>query len=111
MIFSFSPNPSSLEIPLIPNTHIFCYFTSGATVKCVESEWYASVLASLKMKKNALILEAKIIEFPKFDDSKRIQVGQNWLWLAPRAHGVLSEAINVKSMSYSQAKSLLSTSN
>ncbi len=49
-----------------------------------------AVLASLRRRNCVLILEPRISAWPTWDETKRWQVGEGFIWLAPRARGKIS---------------------
>lgn len=107
MIFSLSDKLSTKLIFKDPETDIFCFFHSENAVKIPESFWLHAVAVSLRMKKNVLILERNIDQFPSINMTQRWQIEDGHLWLAPRSLSVLLEATNGKSVTYPVVKALL----
>lgn len=109
MIFSLSGN--HLEAPgfSLENTDIFCFFSSDYSIKIPESHWLYAVCASLKLKKNVLILERSFEHAPNILSTQRWHVGEEFLWLAPRACSVLLEAPKEISGTYQTLKMHLVT--
>ena len=111
MIFSFPGKKSSKKIDFkIPQTDIFCLFESEHTVKLPSQAWLNSIVCSLKMKTNVLVLEEHIERPPELNITQRWQVGAHFLWLAPRSLSVLLEAPHDISKSYDSLKNFLKSS-
>lgn len=108
MIFSLTDNPSGRVNVEIDNTDIFCFFSSEKNVLIPSSLWLQAVCASLKMKRNVLILESPIENDSKVLKAQRWHAGENFLWLAPRSLSVLLEAPLEISGSYKTLKIHLS---
>lgn len=108
MIFSLSEKNQSALIKEISETDIFCFFHSQGSVQIPENFLWSGVLASLKLKKNVLILEENLAQIPTLG-SARWLVGERFLYLAPRASSVLLEAIFQNSGVYSVIKTHLTT--
>ncbi len=107
MIFSFS-NSSIQKINIeINQTDIFCFFYSENAIFVPEQVLLQAVVASLKMKKNVLILEEHFGDISALDTSKRWQAEGEFLWLAPRSLSVLLEARHEISDSYKCMKNYL----
>ncbi len=107
MIFSFS-NSSFQKINIeINQTDLFCFFHSENAINVPEKFLFQAVVASLKIKKNVLILEEHFGDISALDTSKRWQVGGEFLWLAPRSLSVLLEARHEISNSYLFMKNYL----
>ena len=107
MIFSFS-NSSYQKINIeINQTDIFCFFYSENAICVPEKVLMQAVVASLKLKKNVLILEEHFGDILSLDSTKRWQVGAEFLWLAPRSLSVLLEAHLEISGSYKCLKNYL----
>lgn len=110
MIFSLS-NSTSFEVDFSSDTtDLFCFFHSQNSVKVPQEFWLQAVVSSLKLKKNVLILETPIGPLPLLNSTARWEVGESYLWLAPRSLSVLLEAASQKSMTYNLLKSRLSLS-
>lgn len=109
MIFSLSEKTSSDVVFSLDNTDIFCFFYSQNSVSVPESLWLKAIAASLKMKRNVLILEEPISSAAAVLTAQRWHAGEHFLWLAPRALSVLLEAPLDISNSYKTLKIHLST--
>jgi hypothetical protein len=110
MIFSLS-NSTSFEVDFSSDTtDLFCFFHSQNSIKVPQEFWLKAVTSSLKLKKNVLILESPITSLPLPTTTARWEVGENYLWLAPRSLSVLLEASNDKSITYDLLKFRLSKS-
>jgi hypothetical protein len=108
MIFSFTDSgPVSLAHEM-EGTDLFCFFKTPTSILVPQETWLLSVCASLKIKKNVLILEEPMTKLSCSDLTVRWQVGERFLWLAPRSLSVLLEAQNEKSNTYIRLKDLLS---
>ncbi len=108
MIFSFPGKNTQEKIDFeILQTDIFCLFVSENTIKLPSEAWLNSIVCSLKMKRNVLVLEEYIELSPVLNVSQRWQVGPNFLWLAPRSLSVLLEAPYDISSSYDSLKNFL----
>jgi hypothetical protein len=106
MIFSFSEDdPSEVKI-VLPNTDIFCFFAATHAVGVPSSEWWKAVAASLRIKKDVLILEKNITLFTSHP-SARWLISESFLWLSPRSLSVFLEASHQNSNTYHLLKSKL----
>ena len=111
MIFSFPGKESSKKIDFeIPQTDIFCLFVSENAIKLPSEAWLNSIVCSLRMKANVLVLEDYIEQSPVLNITQRWQVGAHFLWLAPRSLSVLLEAPFDISNSYDSLKNFLKSS-
>ena len=90
-------------------TDIFCFFHSKNAVFFPRDCWVTAVAASLKMQKNVLLLESHREQAPVVNLSQRWEVGENYLWIAPRGLSVLIKAANENSASYPDIKIHLGT--
>lgn len=108
MIFSLSDALSARVDFESEQTDIFCFFSTDKNVLIPSSLWLHAVCASLKMKKNVLILESAIENDSQVLKAQRWHAGENFLWLAPRALSVLLEAPFEISGSYKTLKIHLS---
>ncbi len=107
MIFSF-PGKNSPKIDFeILQTDIFCLFASENTIKLPSEAWLNSIVSSLKMKTNVLVLEEYLEQSPELNITQRWQAGAHFLWLAPRSLSVLLEAPHDISNSYDSLKNFL----
>ena len=110
MIFSF-PGKSTHKIDFeILQTDIFCLFASENAIKLPSEAWLNSIVCSLKMKKNVLILDEHLAQPPVLNITQRWHVGGDFLWLAPRSLSVLLEAPHDISNSYDSLKNFLKSS-
>jgi hypothetical protein len=111
MIFSFHV-ASDRELNFtLKNADIFCFFSLKNNIFIPESEWSLAVSASLRMKKNILILESFTNEALAINDRQRIIGGPDFLWMAPHALSVFNKAVHENSGSYTLIKSCLLNSN
>ncbi len=110
MIFSLSEKVKAHSLPEFPETDIFCFYHSASAVKVPVEVMWTAVLSSLKLKKNVLILETNLAQIPSLG-TQRWLVGEEFLWLAPRASSVLLEATLKKTSSYPSIKAYLTTFN
>ncbi len=92
MIFSFQEKPIQKLNFTHLETDIFCHFYSENAVLVPSELWLQAVATTLKMKRNVLILEKNLPAFPSINVTQRWQVGEDFLWIAPRALSVLLEA-------------------
>ncbi len=107
MIFSFHV-ASERELNFsLKNTDIFCFFSVKNNIFIPESDWSLAVSASLRMKKNILILESFTNEALAINDRQRIIGGTDFLWMAPHALSVFNKAVYENSGSYVHVKSCL----
>lgn len=109
MIFSLCEKSSDAVAIALENTDIFCFFHPEKSISVPESLWLKAVAASLKMKRNVLILEEPIASAEKVLTAQRWHAGEHFLWLAPRALRVLLEAPIEVSGSYKILKIHLSS--
>lgn len=110
MIFSLSKVENDLSIPSLVDTDIFCFFRVNHAVTADENLWWKMICASLRGKRNVLILESKISAWPLYHPKERWQTGDNWSWLTPRSLSVISSAYDFSPMSFQDFKSFLTTS-
>lgn len=111
MIISLSSSGPSREILFsAEGTDIFTFFSSENSILVPKEKWIHAVAASLKLKRNVLVLESYRIQHPAVDHSLRWQAGDDFLWMAPRGLSVLLEAAHVYSSSYELIKSFISKS-
>ena len=88
----------------LPNTDIFCYFSSENAVRVPSNLWLKAISTSLKLKRDVLILDRPIRVIPELKSSARWQVGDDFLWLAPRALSPILEAVHESSGTYEALK-------
>ena len=108
MIFSLADYPSARVNVEIDNTDIFCLFSTEKSVHVTSTLWLQAISASLKMKRNVLLLESPIESDSQILKAQRWHAGENFLWLAPRSLSVLLEAPFEVSSSYKTLKIHLS---
>ena len=111
MIISLSQEQCELPLEDVSNTDIYCFFEVNGQVQCPQKDWFFAIKASLRMKRNVLILEAHLRQFPKITLTARFYVAENWLWVTPRMYNLLSDAYSHKSPTYVSIKSFLTTYN
>ena len=107
MIFSFSAELSGKINFEIANTDIFCFFQPGNAVSIPAELWILAIASSLKMKKNVLILEEELAVSPLINSAQRWQVGDQFLWVAPRGISALLKADHLISDRYQSMKAYL----
>lgn len=108
MIFSLSDKVKAHGLTDLPESDVFCFYhCDAAVIVPVEIMWTA-VVASLKLKKNVLILESNLAQIPSLGTARWL-AGEDFLWLAPRASSVLLEAIQKNSGSYPSIKTYLTS--
>ncbi len=106
MIISFSSSVPSREIVFsVEDTDVFTFFSSENSIFMPEEKWVHAVAASLKLKRNVLVLESYREEVPALDMTARWQAGEDFLRIAPRGLSVLLEASHEFSGSYGLVKS------
>lgn len=107
MIFSLSnQTPTDLALSL-ENADIYCFFSAAKSVVLPATYWHLAVSTSLRMKREVLLLEEPMTQLPELDRTQRWQVGEKFLWLAPRALSVFLMAPNEISVSYDSIKKIL----
>lgn len=92
MIFTFSHEPFHGEVLDSQDLHVFCFFAVPQSVECPSDSWIAGVMASLKMKKNVLLLENVATSWIT-TSNKRWELGSGWIYLAPHSLSVISDNI------------------
>jgi len=107
MIFASGTSEGNVQVP-IESTDCFCFFSAPGAVEVPREAFWISVLTSLKMKKNVLILD-RPLDCAPFVLSERWVVGEHFLWLAPRSFSTIFEAILGKTMNYSDLRHFLLT--
>jgi len=107
VIFSFSETPLQKLNFSYEQTDIFCFFQTDNSIKIPGEFWLHAITTSLKMKKNVLLLEENLPLPPAINSVLRWQVGDEYLWLAPRSLSVLLGAPNTISVSYKNIKNSL----
>lgn len=110
MIFSFSDNSNDLVISARVNLDIFCFFKIDNSVNVPDELWFPALCASLRRKREVLVLESTVSSFPSWDSSKRWVVGDHWLWLAPRSLSSIQQFYSENSTTYDLMKSQLISS-
>lgn len=109
MKFSFSKTENH-AVDLNPiNTDVFCYFSFEDSVFVPADLWLKAIATSLKLKRNVLILEKPLKEIPEIRATARWQVGDDFLWLAPRSLSPILKAVHTSSSTYSGLKTHLRT--
>lgn len=108
MIFSLSDVKGEAPAFSFDQTDIFCFFHSENSVHVPSHLWLEAIAATLKQKKNALILESSFLHAPMINSSQRWHAGPEFLWLAPRSLSVLLEAPEELSGTYKRLKEHLS---
>lgn len=106
MIFSLKKGSSFSELAKIPSTDIFCFFYHPDSVTVPEEELLKSILSSLRLKKNVLILE-QFIHLNTQNFSSKWEIGDDWIWIASRSYRVLLEAMLGKEASYDAIRAFL----
>jgi hypothetical protein len=110
VIFSLSnQNPYELAFS-IENADIFCFFFAEKSVVVPEYHWHLAVSTSLRMKREVLLLEAPLKQLPELNKTQRWQVGEKYIWLAPRSLSVFLMAYNEIPGTYDAIKKMLETS-
>jgi hypothetical protein len=107
MIFSFQQSSERELNFTLTNTDIFCFFSVKNNIFVPETEWSRAVSASLRLKKNILILESFMTHEPDINKRQRILGGPDFLWMAPHALSVLNKAVHEYSGGYALVKSHL----
>jgi len=107
MIFSFQQSSERELNFALRNTDIFCFFSVKNNIFVPEAEWSRAVSASLRLKKNILILESFMTHEPDINERQRILGGSDFLWMAPHALSVLNKAVHEYSGIYPLVKSHL----
>lgn len=110
MIFSFDQLPKAAIHFSLEKTDIFCFFHSENAIIVPRNRWVIAVAATLRAKKNVLLLESPRELAPIINESQRWQVGEDYLWIAPRGLSVLIKAAGENSDSYTAIKFQLSNS-
>lgn len=110
MIFSLGRSEKYLSLPSLSGTDIYCFFHIQHSVQADESLWWRMITASLRGKRNVLILEREIEDFPRFNEKARWETGDNWSWLTPRCLSVISKAYEAQPMSFQDFKTYLTNS-
>ncbi len=85
---------------------VYSFFFVPGSISCPYVEWYPCISASLRLKREVLVLEAPI-DFPYWSSHKRWDVGDNWCWLSLRSRKAI-EDFHRQSKDYGVFKSLLS---
>ena len=109
MIFSFSSQNdySSIEFPF--DGDIFCFFPVKGAALCPEELGLNCLLSTLRLKRPVLILNTPLQVVPKIDTSKRWDLGQDWIWIAPRGHSHFADNYPQLSLSFVLIKIFLVT--
>lgn len=110
MIFSLSNQTAHNLAFTLENADIFCFFSAAESVVLPAQSWHLAVSASLRMKREVLLLEEPMKQLPELNRTQRWQVGEKYLWLAPRALSVFLLAHNEISNSYDSVKKTLTSS-
>lgn len=110
MIFSFTEDATTEVILGVPHTDIFCFFPTSHSIHVPHSQWWKAIAASLRLKKEVLILEENLSEI-HVNSNARWLVGDKFLWLPPRSLSVFLEATHQNSYSYLLVKATLISRN
>lgn len=106
MIFSFTDGPVSEVKWHLPHADIFCFFSASSSINVPSTEWWKAVAASLRLKKEVLILEENLSPI-QINSSARWLTGEKFLWLPPRSLSVFLEATHENSETYLLVKASL----
>lgn len=98
-----------LSLISIDDFHVFSFFQVPHSIQIPSELWFESVCASLRMKKNVIILESEI-EIPVINPSSRWEAGPQWVYLAPRSLGPIVQSKGSKFSDFAGFKVFLSTS-
>lgn len=86
---------------------VFSFSQIENAILCPKSEWIVFVMASLRRRHQVLIQNSALAEIPNWDESKRIVVTEEWIWLAPRSFSLIKSEINRKVVSFSELRDQL----
>lgn len=99
----------SLIINFQKSVDLFAFYKINSAVNCPSTLWFECFMSSLKMKHSVLIIESESISDPKWNESRRWEVGDGWCWISPRALNPILDAYREHNFStYEQLKSYLS---
>jgi hypothetical protein len=91
------------------HTDILCFFKQSNAIISPEELWFEVTAASLKRKRNVLLLEQNVTYIPVINLMQRWEVGDRSLWLAPRSLSVISAAYADSTINYQELKIFLTT--
>lgn len=110
MIFSLSENhKNNFTFTSDADLDVFCFFNVDHSVFVPENLFWNSVYASLKRKKNVLILEAALSTYPSWNSTLRWDVGEHYLWLAPRSLSYIQQSFPAQPTDLATLKAQLSS--
>lgn len=107
MIFSLSSLEAPVNIFDQESIDTFCFFRSKNSVICPEDNWIEYVFASLRNKKNVLILSSKIKKFPTDYSNQRWKISDDYIWLMPHSLGPISKVSYSKKLNFDQFSQIL----
>lgn len=112
MIFSLSKSTFEYEISISNQIDIYCFFTVKNSVSLPVSALKNAILASLKLKKEVLLLRKA--DLPA-EISKNLQWDgdDHWLWLSPRSASIISRSWDnsaIQSLTFNELISKLKSS-
>ena len=89
---------------------IFCFFSTENAVLCAKDSALNCLLSTLRLKKPVLLLRVPLTVLPEIDTSKRWDSGDDWVWIAPRAHSHLADNYPHHSLDFVPIKTFLTIS-
>lgn len=107
MIFSLSSLESPIDIFDQGSIDTFCFFKNKNSVICPEDNWIEYVFASLRNKKNVLILSSKIKKFPTDYSNQRWLVTEDYIWLMPYSLGPISKITYPEKLNFDHFSQIL----
>ncbi len=86
MIFSYSQEKIlSVSIPANVPYDIHCFIQhADVNVHCPAHAWFDNVCASLRLKRDVLLIDEDIKQWPVWSAHKFYQTGEGWLYLESR---------------------------
>ena len=111
MIFSFSSTTLHPALKFTFEGDIFCFFLVSGAVLCSKEFGLNCLLSTLRLKKPVLLLSAPRAALPEINTSKRWDLGEDWVWIAPRAHSHLSDNYPDLGLDFVPIKTFLTTPN
>jgi hypothetical protein len=109
MIFSCGKSTAPIAVKGLENFDLICFFQTPHSIAAPLDSWFDAVCASLRNKRNVLILEENINQLPSPKANQRWQIGEGWVCLEPRALNAITAAYPKNSQNIVLFRSFLST--
>jgi hypothetical protein len=93
MIFSFSDVESEFVFPEQNKFDVLCLYKPNiSSISSPKNSWFQVACASLRIKRDVLILEPGLKQWPAIKEHQRWQLGEGWVAIEPRALNAILDA-------------------